>query len=53
MLVSAMQQSDSDYTFIYILSHALFYYDLSQDTLGFPLIAQMVKNPPAMQETWV
>ena len=37
VLVSAVQQSDSDYTFIYVLSHTLFYYDLSQDTYwGFP-----------------
>ena len=49
--------------YTYILFHILFYYGLSQDieykslvlhsrTLSF-MVAQMVKNLPAMQETWV
>ena len=59
MLISAVQQSDS-VIHMYILFHILSHYDLSEDieysflcyTVAF-LIAQLVKNPPAMQETLV
>ena len=43
------------HTYICILFYILFHYGLSQDIeySGASLVAQMVKNLPAMQETWV
>ena len=43
------------YTYICILFYILFHYGLSQgiEYSGASLVAQMVKNLPAMQETWV
>ena len=43
------------HTYIRILFYILFHYGLSQGIKynGASLVAQMVKNLPAMQETWV
>ena len=54
MLFSALQHNDS-VIHICILFHILFHYGLSQNidysSIWASLIAQLVKNPPVMQET--